>query len=1192
MAQLVQLEQRIMEILEFEVGGEQAALHIVGGVLDGAEIVNVEGVRHNHHAAGMLAGGALDAGAADAKAVFLGAVHRPAALLQILFHIAESSFILQAGDGARLEHVLLAEQLLGVTVYVGLVHTGEVQVDIRLFVAIESKEGLEGDVVALHNHGVAADRAFFVRQVKAVHVDAVVDPFAVLTFRAQIVGRHGVDLRNAGEMRHGGGTDGTTAAHLIAALVGVGHQLDRDDVQHRVAVAADGIQFLFQPLLQHIRQRRAVVPGRVLPRSLTQLFLGALDAGRIGSLGNGPQIAVNGGGNFVGVGDNDLVGFLLGEVAELVEHVRRGAVVQRRLIVGILESVARLQHGPVDSILRLLKMHVAGGNDRLVQFLAQLDDGTVEVLDRLDGVHRAVAHHKFVVAQRLHFQNVVIFRDAQQFLVGLPRHNSSVKLPCFTGRGEQQSLPVLVEQTAGHTGFFEEILGMGGTDDAVKVFEPHLILHQNDEMMIFLFQHLFIAAKAGVDLLHRLNSLFLKITEHDLEDAGQRHGIVHRPVMVEGRNLQVLVDGVQLIVAQARKQRLTHGQRVQIGVVKADARPFPCLADEQHIKAVGVVGHQRQFAAKFLERPDGLLRRGRVRHHGIIDAGQFHDFLRDGLAGIDKAGKLLFLVDLAVFHHHRADLGEALSVGIQPGGLGIKHHKAAGKRHSQLTVDGRNHVIHKVSLTAVDELEIRVLFVDVIGGQHGLRVALTDAVVGDGDGPVAHAVGQTDDLAGITESVHGAGLGVQMQLHPLFALRGVVLTLLALHLQHIVGHDDKVMLVFVVGVVAPHDERGAWLQPLPLGHILPFIAQNFQVDRPGIIRDGGKINLAAAALHLGGEHIAPDRHLAAIAQIVQRTGVGGLELFAVEQPDRLVGQLEALDGEIRRGLLLLEFDNGGLFLQILLKFFLSALVAGVLQPDDGQCAGALLNQFRQHTGQLHAVQNGASRVDTHQNTVLPKTHRLVFIEEPVHRHSPLFQFLDHASHRLGCDALVGEIVAQGQFIPGKGGFQRRTKAPAQRTVQRLHAAQAQNDLALGTIQFHPVHHNGAKGGAELLVCRELRPDLCDKWFQSLSSYNLWISSMNWSTILSRSILTFSPWMNSSASFLPPAMPISASRASPGPLTMQPIMAILRDFRKPSSFRRRSTSLAMSIMGYWVRPQVGQLMISGPFTAKPAARRMS
>ena len=58
----------------------------------------------------------------------------------------------------------------------------------------------------------------------------------------------------------------------------------------------------------------------------------------------------------------------------------------------------------------------------------------------------------------------------------------------------------------------------------------------------------------------------------------------------------------------------------------------------------------------------------------------------------------------------------------------------------------------------------------------------------------------------------------------------------------------------------------------------------------------------------------------------------------------------------------------------------------------------------------------------------------------------------------------------------------------------------------------------------------------------------------------------------------------ASDASPGPLTTQPIIAILSGFLKPSSRRRASTSLAISIIGYWVRPQVGQLMISGPATA--------
>ena len=54
MAQFVQLEQGIVQVLELEVGGQQAACHIVRRVLDRTEIVDLVGVRHNDHAAGVL----------------------------------------------------------------------------------------------------------------------------------------------------------------------------------------------------------------------------------------------------------------------------------------------------------------------------------------------------------------------------------------------------------------------------------------------------------------------------------------------------------------------------------------------------------------------------------------------------------------------------------------------------------------------------------------------------------------------------------------------------------------------------------------------------------------------------------------------------------------------------------------------------------------------------------------------------------------------------------------------------------------------------------------------------------------------------------------------------------------------------------------------------------------------------------
>ncbi|SCH49485.1 Uncharacterised protein [uncultured Faecalibacterium sp.] len=202
-AQFVQLEQGIVQVLELEVGGQQAACHIIRRVLDGTEIVDLVGVRHNDHAAGVLTRGALDAGAAQSQAVLLRMVHRAAALIQIFFDIAVGGLVLNTGHGARLEHVGFAEQLLGIAVHIGLIFAGKIQVDIRLFIAVEAEEGLEGNIVAVHQHPGAAVGAVFIRQVKAVVHAAVGDELAVLALGAAIVGRQAVHLRDAGEVGHG-----------------------------------------------------------------------------------------------------------------------------------------------------------------------------------------------------------------------------------------------------------------------------------------------------------------------------------------------------------------------------------------------------------------------------------------------------------------------------------------------------------------------------------------------------------------------------------------------------------------------------------------------------------------------------------------------------------------------------------------------------------------------------------------------------------------------------------------------------------------------------------------------------------------------------------------------------------------------------------------------------------------------------
>ena len=602
-------------------------------------------------------------------------------------------------------------------------------------------------------------------------------------------------------------------------------------------------------------------------------------------------------------------------------------------------------------------------------------------------------------------------------------------------------------------------------------------------MVILFLQHLFVAAKAGVDLFDRVDALFAQVFEHLLIDAGQRHGVVDRTVVVEGRDFQMLVDGIQLIVVQPREQRLRHGQRINIGVVERNARALPCPANKQHIKAVRVVRHQHMVAAEFLELTNGFLRRGGVGHHAVVDAGQLHHPGRNGPARVDKGTEFLFFIDAAIFHKNCADLGQAVVVGVQTGGLGIEHNKAAADRLLGLAVHRRHHIVDKVRFRAVDQLEIRVLLVDIVGREHRLRVSLADAVVGDGDGAVAHAVRKAHDLAGVAEAVHRARLGVQVQLNALLSLGRRILPRFALDLQDVIRQQNVVALVLVIGIVAAHDQRRAGFEAFPLGHVLVVVAEDLEIDRTVIVCNGREIDLAAAALDLGGEHIAPDRDLAAVAQIVERAQVGRFERLAVEQLGRRGGQGQAVDRKRRDLLFCLELNGRGLFGHTALQGLFVHLGGHVLHAHDGQRAGALLDQFRQMARKVDAFKDGAPGVDAHGETVRLKHNGLVFVQKTVDRHALAFELFDQHGDGFRRDGAVRKIIFQLQLIPGKNGLQGRQKTPAQRRVQRSGAAQADDDGAGGAEQLHTLDHDPAEGAVELGVGRKLRPDLGHIRFQ-------------------------------------------------------------------------------------------------------------
>ena len=816
-----------------------------------------------------------------------------------------------------------------------------------------------------------------------------------------------------------------------------------------------------------------------VPGGVAQLLLRALDGGREGALGNGPNATIAHVGNFIRVLHHDLKGLILGQIIELVQHVLGGAVIEGRLIVSVLKTVARLQHRPVNGVLRVLEMHVTGGHHRFVQRLAQLDDGAVEILYLLDGIHQVLPQHILVVAQRLHFQKIVVIGNTAQLLKAAALHHSSVKFTRFTGRTNDKPLAVFVQHTAGHPGLLEEILGVGLTDDFVKVFQAQLIAHQDDEMIIlFLDDRRVAAAQAGVDLLHILDPFEGQVFQHFAEDFRQRHGVVRRAMVIEGFDLQVVVDGIQFVIAQAMVKVLGQRQRVDVGILQPQAGLFRRRPHKAHIKVVGVVSDEHPVARELHELLDGFVRAGRVGHHGIVYAGKLHDFGRDGFAGVHEGVEGLRY--LAVLHQHRADLGESLRLGVKAGGLGVVNHKAAGERAGGFTVDHRHHVIHKICLTAIDELEIRVVFADGLGGKHCFREALTHAMVGDGDGPVPHAVGGAHDLAGVAETVHAGKLGVQVQLHPLFG--GVVLPLFALHLQHVIRIDHIVVLVFIVGTLAFEHEGSPLFHFFPLGVVFAVAAAQLQTDGAGVVGDGHDIALLEVALDLHGKHVAPDGDLAAVAaQVLEGGDLPGLEVLAVEHAHRLVGEVQARDLEVRRLLFLLKTRSGGLLQHPLLPL-VSGHSAVLFQGHGRQHAGALLHQFGQDVSKADPFQNVFShRHCDGELCALQRESRMV--QKAVHRQALAAQLVDHCPQALFGDGLKGKIVAHHQLQAFKLRRQRRAKPPAQLGRQRHGAAQADFQFSADTQQFHLLHQDPRKTAGKGLVGIELRPQLAYQWLQ-------------------------------------------------------------------------------------------------------------
>ena len=98
-----------------------------------------------------------------------------AALLIIIFHVTKCRFVCQRTDRSGAERLAGTENNLCVFMRFTLIITGEVQVDIRLFVSLKAKERLKRNIKSGFFQRLAAIRADGIRHVASGASDVLFD---------------------------------------------------------------------------------------------------------------------------------------------------------------------------------------------------------------------------------------------------------------------------------------------------------------------------------------------------------------------------------------------------------------------------------------------------------------------------------------------------------------------------------------------------------------------------------------------------------------------------------------------------------------------------------------------------------------------------------------------------------------------------------------------------------------------------------------------------------------------------------------------------------------------------------------------------------------------------------------------------------------------------------------------------------
>ena len=130
----------------FKMGRDRIGRHIIGRMLDRCEGIDLFSDRKHYNTTRMLSGRPADPDAPLHDTVDLTVSLVNPTFLIIIFNVSERGLVRKCTDRSRTERLTGSENNFGVFMCLTLVIPGKVQIDIRLFVSLKSKECLKRNI--------------------------------------------------------------------------------------------------------------------------------------------------------------------------------------------------------------------------------------------------------------------------------------------------------------------------------------------------------------------------------------------------------------------------------------------------------------------------------------------------------------------------------------------------------------------------------------------------------------------------------------------------------------------------------------------------------------------------------------------------------------------------------------------------------------------------------------------------------------------------------------------------------------------------------------------------------------------------------------------------------------------------------------------------------------------------------------